>query len=163
MDGHARRARPRRPPCSRTDCEARRSAERAAPGAHLSWHTPHLLIQLRGPRQACAVPRKNLLCCGMLRHAAACRSMLRPAHVRTYASVGNSAHMQETTCTTLLGRINHFHRPVWLDLWILPALKTRAQYKSNNHLTGGSARPRPVTPCHDRPHATGGSAAKGNL
>ena len=32
-------------------------------------------------------------------------------------------------------------RLVWLVLWILPALKTRAQYKSDNHLTGGSARP----------------------
>ena len=31
-------------------------------------------------------------------------------------------------------------RWVWLVLWILPALKTRAQYKWNNHLTGGSAR-----------------------
>ena len=30
--------------------------------------------------------------------------------------------------------------PVWLVLWILPALKTRAQCTSNNHLTGGSAR-----------------------
>ena len=30
---------------------------------------------------------------------------------------------------------------VWLVLWILPALKTRAQCNSNNHLTGGSARP----------------------
>ena len=25
-----------------------------------------------GYTQACAVPRKNFLCCGMLRHAAAC-------------------------------------------------------------------------------------------
>ena len=38
--------------------------------------------------------------------------------------------------------------PVWLVLWILPALKTRAQCNSNNHLTGGSARPRgPGTKC----------------
>ena len=35
------------------------------------------------------------------------------------------------------GTVTH----VWLVPWILPALKTRAQYKSNNHLTGGSARP----------------------
>jgi hypothetical protein len=31
---------------------------------------------------------------------------------------------------------------VWVVPWILPALKTRAQYKSNNHLKGGSAQPR---------------------
>ena len=30
---------------------------------------------------------------------------------------------------------------VWLILWTLPALRTRAQFNSNNHLTGGSARP----------------------
>ena len=35
---------------------------------------------------------------------------------------------------------------VWLVLLILPALKTLAQYKSNNHLTGGSTRPRPGSP-----------------
>jgi hypothetical protein len=29
---------------------------------------------------------------------------------------------------------------VWLVLWILPALRTRAQRNSNNHLTGGTAR-----------------------
>jgi hypothetical protein len=29
------------------------------------------------------------------------------------------------------------HNHVWLVLLILPALKTRAQYSSNNHLTGG--------------------------
>ena len=34
--------------------------------------------------QASAVPRKNFLCCGMLRHAAACCGMLLPAHVGTY-------------------------------------------------------------------------------
>ena len=27
---------------------------------------------------------------------------------------------------------------VWLILWILPALRTRAQFNSNNHLTGGN-------------------------
>ena len=48
-------------------------------------------------------------CCGMLWHAAACCGMLLPAHVGTCASVGNRTHKQETTCTTLLGRINHFH------------------------------------------------------
>ena len=38
--------------------------------------------------QASAVPRKNFLCCGMLRHAAACCGMLLPAHVGTYTSMG---------------------------------------------------------------------------
>ena len=37
-------------------------------------------------------------------------------------------------------------------------LLTRAQYNSNNHLMGGSAWPRPVTPCQHRPHALGGRA-----
>ena len=32
---------------------------------------------------------------------------------------------------------------VWLVLCTLPALRTRAQCNSDNHLTGGSARPRP--------------------
>ena len=32
----------------------------------------------------------------------------------------------------------HLFEVVWLVLWILPALKTRAQCNSNNHLTGGT-------------------------
>ena len=52
---------------------------------------------------------------------------------------------------------------VWLVLKALLALKTRAQCNSNNHLTGGSARPRPVTPRHHRPHTLGGRAATGDL
>ena len=43
--------------------------------------------------------------------------------------------------------INFWGGGGWLVLWILPVLKTRAQYNSNNHLTGASVRPRPVGEC----------------
>ena len=60
-------------------------------------------------------------------------------YVRTACILGNTHQIP----TPHLPQKNHLLLPsaVWLIPWILPALRTRAQFNSNNHLTGGSARP----------------------
>ena len=69
----------------------------------------------------------------------------RPPERRNFGASGGDGLLAQPQCMHCMHTMpgtppNAQKGRVSLVLWILPALKTQARYKSNNHLTGGSAR-----------------------